>query len=81
MELTPDLKALIAEEVLTKPEVLDLLGLSRQSMHSHLKRGNIKPFKESGNTQLFFKEDVMKFKETLEENRKLYRPYDDKTSD
>ncbi|MGE7880132.1 helix-turn-helix transcriptional regulator [Peribacillus muralis] len=78
MELTPEIKALIVEEVLTKPEVLELLGLSRQSMHSHLKRGNIQPFKESGNTQLFFKEDVMKFKETLEENRKLFRPYDEK---
>lgn len=80
MGLTPDLKALIVDEVLTKPEVLELLGLSRQSMHSHLKRGNIKPFKESGNTQLFFKEDVLKFKESLEENRKLYRPYDENES-
>ena len=77
MGLTPEFKKLIADEVLTKPEVLDLLGLSRQSMHSHLKRGNIKPFKESGNTQLFFKEDVLKFKYSLEENRKLYRPYDE----
>ncbi|PJN91559.1 helix-turn-helix transcriptional regulator [Bacillus sp. mrc49] len=78
MELTPEIKALIVDEVLTKPEVLDLLGLTRQSMHSHLKRGHIQPFKESGNTQLFFKEDVMKFKDSLEEKRKLFRPYDEK---
>lgn len=79
MGLSPELKELIASEVLTKPEVVELLGLSRQAIYSHLKKGNIVPFKESGNTQLYFKEDVLKFKETLEEKRKLYRPYDNET--
>lgn len=77
MALTEELKALIADEVLTKPEVMDMLGLTRQGMYNHLKKGSIKPFKKTGNTELYFKEDVLKFKEQLEVNRKTYRPYDE----
>jgi predicted DNA-binding transcriptional regulator AlpA len=80
MALTEELKALIADEVLTKPEVIEMLGITRQGMYNHLKKGSIKPFKKMGNTELYFKEEVLKFKDQLEKNRSIYRPYDEKSN-
>ncbi|KOO48637.1 helix-turn-helix transcriptional regulator [Priestia koreensis] len=74
MTLTDELKVLIVDEVLTKQEVVDMLGLTRQGMYNHLKKGSIQPFKKTGNTELYFKEDVLKFQEYLKEKRQTYFP-------
>jgi hypothetical protein len=53
----------IAREVLTTGEALELLGSSRQNLHSFVKRGKLVPIKESNRERLFFRSDVLERKE------------------
>ncbi|TYR81099.1 DNA-binding protein [Priestia megaterium] len=78
MALTDELKNLIKEEVISAAEVGEILDMSRQSLAIHVKKGNLVPFKKVGNTQLFFKDEILAFQGQLDKNRALYRPYDEK---
>lgn len=62
-ETTKDLKTYIAKEVLTTTEAVTLLGYSRQYINQLVKENKIIPIKQSGNTTLFLKSDLVKFKE------------------
>lgn len=72
------MKKYIQQEVMTAKEVFDLLGVSRQTGNYHIRQGNIIPFKREGHNQLFFRTEILDFQRKLEDNRKLYRPYDKK---
>ncbi|MCM3005592.1 DNA-binding protein [Priestia koreensis] len=76
MELNDELREFMLEEILMKQEVMDLLGIAKQTMSLHLKNEKIKPFKQVGSIQIFLKSDVLEFQKALEVTRKQYRPYD-----
>lgn len=58
-----DLINFISNEVLTTSEVIELLGYSRQYVNQLVKKEKLIPIKKVGNTTLFFKSDVLSFKE------------------
>ncbi|WP_421663690.1 helix-turn-helix domain-containing protein [Lysinibacillus telephonicus] len=68
---------LVQSEVLTSSEVLDILGITRQSLNSLVKRGKITPIKELSRDKLFLREDVIRRKEESKELHSKYRPYDE----
>lgn len=62
--------------ILTTPEVLEILGISRARMSQMIKQGKIVPLKKQGAISLFLREDVEKKREELIALRKIYRPYE-----
>lgn len=72
-----DFIKLVQSEVLTSSEVLNILGVSRQSLNSLVKRGKITPIKELSRDKLFLREDIEKRKEESKELQSKYRPYDE----
>jgi len=66
----------VKTEVLTSSEAIELLGISRQTMNSLVKRGKIAPIKELPREKLYLKEDIIERKKEQDELRKKYRPYD-----
>lgn len=67
----------VKTEVLTSAEVLEILGVSRQSLNSLVKRGKLVPIKELTRDKLFLREDVERRKEESKELQSKYRPYDE----
>jgi predicted site-specific integrase-resolvase len=70
------LQQFIAEEILTTPEALEYLGITRQALNSLVHRGKIKPIKDLNGIRLYFKEDLGERKVEAEGLKKKYRPYD-----
>ncbi|MEH7787334.1 helix-turn-helix transcriptional regulator [Bacillus thuringiensis] len=66
----------IKEEVLTTPEAIEFLGVSRARMSHMIKKGKITPVKKLGCVSLFLKDDVIAKREELELLRAKYRPYE-----
>lgn len=66
----------IVNEVLTTPEAIEYLDISRARMSTLIKQGKIKPIKKFGCVSLFLREDLIDKKKELIELRKKYRPYD-----
>lgn len=66
----------ILEEVLTTPEALEFLNISRARLSSLIKNGKINPVKKLGCVSLFLRSDLAEKKKELIELRKKYRPYD-----
>jgi hypothetical protein len=71
-----ELQQFIAKEVLTTPEALEYLGITRQALNSLVHRGKIKPIKDFKGTRLFLKADLGERKVEAEKLKKKYRPYD-----
>lgn len=69
--------ALVQTEILTSSEVLDELQVSRQTLHSLVKRGKLVPVKELSRDKLFLREDIENRKAAAEELNAKYRPYDE----
>lgn len=69
--------ALVKTEILTSSEVLEELQISRQALHSLVKRGKLVPLKELSRDKLFLREDIEGRKEASKELFTKYRPYDD----
>ncbi|WP_346235749.1 helix-turn-helix domain-containing protein [Lysinibacillus telephonicus] len=67
----------VKSEVLTSSEVLEVLGVSRQSLNSLVKRGKLVPIKELSRDKLFLREDIERRKEESKELHSKYRPYDE----
>ncbi len=67
---------LVQSEVLTSSEALDILGITRQSLNSLVKRGKLIPIKELSRDKLFLREEVERRKEESKELQSKYRPYD-----
>ncbi|MGW5980175.1 helix-turn-helix domain-containing protein [Bacillus mycoides] len=66
----------IKEEVLTTPEAIEFLGISRARLSQMIKKGKITPVKKLGCVSLFLKDDVIAKREELEPLRVKYRPYE-----
>lgn len=66
----------IVDEVLTTPEAMNLLEISRARMSSLIKNGKLNPVKKSGAISLFLKSDILEKQKELLILRKKYRPYE-----
>ncbi|MDT3495906.1 helix-turn-helix domain-containing protein [Bacillus toyonensis] len=62
--------------ILTTPEAIEMLGISRARMSHLIKNGKIVPLKKQGAISLFLREDLEKKKDELIKLRKIYRPYE-----
>lgn len=60
------LKIFLKEELLNSAETAETLGITRQALHSLVKRGKMVPVKEASKDRLFLREDVEKRKKESE---------------
>ncbi|PES30103.1 helix-turn-helix transcriptional regulator [Bacillus cereus] len=60
------------DNILTTPEALELLGISRSRLSHLIKKGKIVPLKKQGCTSLFLREDLEKKLAELIVLRKKY---------
>ncbi|MGI2713523.1 helix-turn-helix transcriptional regulator [Bacillus cytotoxicus] len=72
-----ELLSFLQEEVLTTPEVMDVLGVSKSRISKMIKDGKLVPFKKMERVSLFLREDIEEKKKELEVLRVKYRPYDE----
>lgn len=66
----------IKEEVLTTPEAIEFLSISRARLSHMIKKGKITPVKKLGCVSLFLKDDLIAKRKELELLRAKYRPYE-----
>ncbi|PHD29916.1 helix-turn-helix domain-containing protein [Bacillus wiedmannii] len=64
----------VRDNVMTTPEAIEILGVSRSRMSRMIKDGKIVPAKKLGCISLFLKSDLEKKKEELIVLRKKYQP-------
>ncbi|MDY8162298.1 helix-turn-helix domain-containing protein [Bacillus thuringiensis] len=64
----------VFDNVLTTPEAIELLGISRARLSHMIRNGKITPIKKLGCVSLFLREDLEKKLEELIALRKKYRP-------
>ncbi|PEA67716.1 helix-turn-helix domain-containing protein [Bacillus toyonensis] len=69
-----DKRQWIFDNVLTTPEAIEYLGVSRSRMSHMIKNGKIVPIKKLGCISLFLKSDLEKKKEELIVLRAKYQP-------
>lgn len=62
------------ENILTTPEAIELLGISRSRLSHLIKKGKIVPLKKQGCTSLFLREDLEKKLEELIILRAKFQP-------
>ncbi|GAB6415609.1 helix-turn-helix domain-containing protein [Bacillus cereus] len=62
------------DNILTTPEALELLGISRSRLSHLIKKGKIIPLKKQGCTSLFLREDLEKKLEELKILRAKFQP-------
>ncbi|EPZ0458730.1 helix-turn-helix domain-containing protein [Bacillus sp. CD3-5] len=62
------------DNILTTPEALELLGISRSRLSHLIKKGKIVPLKKQGCTSLFLREDLEKKLEELKILRAKFQP-------
>lgn len=75
--IKPELKRkFIRECVLTSPEAIELLEISRPRLSKMIKDGKIEPVKKSGAMSLFLLDDVLLKKEELIKLRRQFRPWE-----
>ncbi|WP_214483089.1 helix-turn-helix domain-containing protein [Bacillus sp. SM2101] len=71
----------IQDEILTTPEAIEYLGISKQALNKAVFHGKVTPVKEVPRIKLFLKSDLDVRRKEAEELRKKYRPYDDKNGE
>ncbi|MEJ9219541.1 DNA-binding protein [Paenibacillus glucanolyticus] len=65
------LTAWIAQELISTAEAIEILGCTRQNLHSFVKRERLVPVKETNRERLFWRSEVMNLKdEVAKYNRK-----------
>ena len=69
-----DIHRWVYENVLTTPEAIEYLGISRARLSHMIRNGKIVPIKKLGCTSIFLKSDLEKKKEELTVLRLKYRP-------
>nr|WP_236603135.1 helix-turn-helix domain-containing protein [Bacillus cereus] len=69
-----DLRQWVHDNVMTTPEAIEILGISRARMSHMIKNGKIVPAKKLGCVSLFLKSDLEKKKEELIVLREKYNP-------
>ncbi|HFK1717448.1 TPA: DNA-binding protein [Bacillus cereus] len=65
----------IRNEVLTAPEAIEILSITRARMSQLIKQGKITPVKKLDKVSLFLRVDVEEKRKELEALREKYRPY------
>ncbi|GAB6612879.1 MULTISPECIES: helix-turn-helix domain-containing protein [Bacillus] len=60
--------------ILTTPEALEILGISRARLSNMIKNGKITPLKKQGCTSLFLREDLENKLEELKILRAKFQP-------
>ncbi|RAS94620.1 DNA-binding protein [Bacillus cereus] len=71
------LLSFLHDEVLTTPEVMDVLGISKARISKMIKDSKLVPFKKMERVSLFLREDIEEKKKELEVLRSKYRPYEE----
>ena len=71
-----DKRQWVHDNVMTTPEAIEILGISRARLSHLIRNGKITPIKKLGCTSLFLREDLEKKLEELIKLRKQYRPYE-----
>lgn len=71
------LLSFLHDEVLTTPEVMAVLGISKARICKMIKDGKLVPFKKIERVSLFLRADIEEKKKELEIIREKYRPYDE----
>lgn len=75
--IKPELKRrFIREFVLTSPEAIELLEISRPRLSKMIKDGKIEPVKKTGAISLFLKDDVLEKRNELIKLRRQFRPWE-----
>lgn len=69
-----DLRQWVHDNVLTTPEAIEYLEISRARLSHMIRNGKITPVKKLGCTSIFLKSDLEKKKEELTVLRLKYRP-------
>ncbi|MED2708640.1 helix-turn-helix domain-containing protein [Bacillus toyonensis] len=69
-----DKREWVHDNVLTTPEAIELLGISRSRLSHLIRNGKIVPTKKLGCTSLFLREDLEKKLEELIILRAKYQP-------
>ncbi|CEY30774.1 helix-turn-helix domain-containing protein [Bacillus sp. N447-1] len=67
----------VHDNVMTTPEAIEILGISRARLSHLIRNGKITPIKKLGCTSLFLKSDLEKKLEELIVLRKKYGGYGD----
>ncbi|WP_026593013.1 helix-turn-helix domain-containing protein [Bacillus sp. UNC437CL72CviS29] len=65
----------VRNEVLTAPEAIEILGITRARMSQLIKQGKITPVKKLDKVSLFLRVDVEEKRKELETLREKYQPY------
>ncbi|KFN01796.1 DNA-binding protein [Bacillus clarus] len=65
----------VRNEVLTAPEDIEILSITRIRMSQLIKKGKMKPVKKLDKVSLFLRVDVEGKRKELEELREKYQPY------
>ncbi|PHB23065.1 DNA-binding protein [Bacillus pseudomycoides] len=58
-----ELVSFVQEEIVNTSEAIEILGCTRQNISYLVSNGRIKPIKEMPRDRLFFKKDILKWKE------------------
>ena len=69
-----DTRQWVRDNVMTTPEAIEILGISRARLSHLIRNGKITPIKKLGCTSLFLREDLEKKLEELIILRKKYQP-------
>ncbi|MBG9520235.1 MULTISPECIES: helix-turn-helix domain-containing protein [Bacillus cereus group] len=71
----------IRNEVLTAPEAIEILDITRARMSQLIKQGKITPVKKLDKVSLFLRADVEEKRKELEVLREKYQPYNSANED
>ncbi len=71
-----EIEKLVNQVVLTANETSNLLDVTTQRLHVLVKQGRLVPIKVVDRVSLYFREDVEKLAEELEQLRGKFRPYE-----
>jgi|GEM_PF-961444 len=72
MKTTESLRKFIQEEVLTTPEAIELLGVTRARISQLIRNGKLVPVKKTDKVSLFLREDVEARKKEINELQQKY---------
>ncbi|EJQ55119.1 hypothetical protein IEU_05565 [Bacillus mycoides] len=71
-----EIEKLVNQVVLTANETANLLDVTTQRLHVLVKQGRLVPIKVVDRVSLYFREDVERLAEELEQLRGKFRPYE-----
>ncbi|EOQ08294.1 helix-turn-helix domain-containing protein [Bacillus cereus] len=71
----------VRNEVLTAPEAIEILGITRARMSQLIKQGKITPVKKLDKVSLFLRADVEEKRKELVVLREKYQPYNSANED